>query len=243
MFGDVHLREVWFRYARKAAWTLRDVDLELGPGETAVVLGPNGSGKSTLLQLAAGVLRPGRGVVTGRPDVVGWVPERFPADQPFTARAYLTHMAAVRGADRDAIDEWADRLDFAGFLDVRLSRLSKGSAQKVGLVQALLSPPGLLVLDEPWEGLDAATRKQVPAIVADVVGRGGQVLISDHLGEVSRLPAARRWHVRDGRVTEGERPMARRSIIELAVAAGHADHAVARLRADGFDVLGIREER
>jgi ABC-2 type transport system ATP-binding protein len=189
------------------------------------------------------VLRPGRGVVTGRPDVVGWVPERFPADQPFTARAYLTHMAAVRGADRDAIDEWADRLDFAGFLDVRLSRLSKGSAQKVGLVQALLSPPGLLVLDEPWEGLDAATRKQVPAIVADVVGRGGQVLISDHLGEVSRLPAARRWHVRDGRVTEGERPVARRSIIELAVAAGHADHAVARLRADGFDVLGIREER
>ena len=242
MFGDVHLQDVWFRYARKAAWTLCGVDLMLGPGETAVVLGPNGSGKSTLLQLAAGVLRPVRGAVTGRPAVVGWVPERFPADQPFTARAYLTRMAAVRGTPEAAIDEWAGRLDFTGFLDVRLHRLSKGSAQKVGLVQALLDPPGLLVLDEPWEGLDAATREQVPAVVADVVGRGGAVLISDHLGEVSRLPRARRWHVREGRVIEGERPAARR-IIELAVAPAHADRAVAKLRADGFDVLGVREER
>ncbi len=241
----MHLQDVWFRYARNAAWTLHHVDLALGPGETAIVLGPNGSGKSTLLQLAAGVLRPTRGVVTGRAAVVGWVPERFPADQPFTARAYLTHMAAIRNAGRsglDTIDEWAERLDFAGFLDVRLSRLSKGSAQKVGLVQALLDPPGLLVLDEPWEGLDARTREQVPAIVADVVERGGAVLISDHLGEVSRLPRARRWHVHDGQVVEGERPAARR-IIELAVAPAHADRAVAKLRADGFDVLGVREER
>jgi ABC-type multidrug transport system ATPase subunit len=238
----VHLQDVWFRYARNAAWTLQRVDLELGPGETAVVLGPNGSGKSTLLQLAAGVLRPVRGAVTGRAPVVGWVPERFPADQPFTARAYLAHIAAVRGVQGAAIDEWARQLDFTGFLDVRLSRLSKGSAQKVGLVQALLDPPGLLVLDEPWEGLDARTREQVPGIVAGVVERGGRVLISDHLGEVSRLPRARRWHVRDGQVREGERPVPRR-IIELAVAPAHAERAVAKLRADGFDVLGVREER
>jgi ABC-type multidrug transport system ATPase subunit len=151
-------------------------------------------------------------------------------------------MAAIRGTADAAIDEWAERLDFTGFLDVRLNRLSKGSAQKVGLVQALLDPPDLLVLDEPWEGLDARTREQVPAIVADVVGRGGAVLISDHLGEVSRLPLARRWHVRDAQVTEGERAAARR-IIELAVTASHADRAVAKLRADGFDVLGVREER
>jgi ABC-type multidrug transport system ATPase subunit len=206
------------------------------------VLGPNGSGKSTLLQLAAGVLRPGRGSIQGRPEVVGWVPERFPADQPFTARGYLTHMAAVKNTGSTAIEEWAERLDFTGFLDVRLNRLSKGSAQKVGLVQALLVPPDLLVLDEPWEGLDARTREQVPAIVAEVVGRGGRVLISDHLGEVSRLPLARRWHVRDGQVTEGDRSAGRR-IIELAVAASHAERAVAKLRADGFDVLGVREER
>jgi ABC-2 type transport system ATP-binding protein len=250
----VRIQDVWFRYARGAAWTLSGVDLTLAPGETAVVLGPNGSGKSTLLQLAAGVLRPARGSVTDRPELVGWVPERFPADQPFTARAYLKHMAAIRGRAGSAdIERWAQRLHFEHFLDVRLSRLSKGSAQKVGLVQALLAPPGLLVLDEPWEGLDAQTRELVPGIVAEVVDRGGSVLISDHLGEVARLPGARRWHVRDGQVHEDERPTgperperpaspAGWRIIEVAVAAADASAAVAQLRSEGFDVLAVRDE-
>ncbi|GAA3450003.1 ATP-binding cassette domain-containing protein [Dactylosporangium matsuzakiense] len=238
----MRLQDVWFRYGRRAPWTLRGVDLTLEPGETAVVAGPNGSGKSTLLQLAAGVLVPGRGIVAQRPKVVGWVPERFPADQPFTARAYLTHMGKIHGLDAAAdIDRWADRLNFGHFLDVRLGRLSKGSAQKVGLVQALLKPPGLLVLDEPWEGLDAQTREQVPAIVAEVVGRGGSVLVSDHLGEVARLPGARRWDVRDGEVRAGERAGGKK-VIELAVDAAEAGDAVSRLRSFGFDVLSVRDE-
>ncbi|MEU7868009.1 ATP-binding cassette domain-containing protein [Dactylosporangium sp. NPDC049140] len=238
----MRFRDVWFRYGRRAPWTLRGLDLALEPGETAVVAGPNGSGKSTLLQLAAGVLRPGRGLVTERPAVVGWVPERFPADQPFTARALLKHMAAIRGLDAtEDIERWARRLHFEHFLDVRLNRLSKGSAQKVGLVQALLQPPGLLVLDEPWEGLDAQTREQVPAIVAEVVGRGGSVLVSDHLGEVARLPGARRWRVRDGEVLAGERP-GRKKVIELAVDAAEAGDAVSRLRSAGFDILTVRDE-
>ncbi|WP_433080834.1 ATP-binding cassette domain-containing protein [Dactylosporangium sp. CA-052675] len=238
----MRLQDVWFRYSRRAPWTLRGVDLTLEPGETAIVAGPNGSGKSTLLQLAAGVLRPGRGLVTQRPPVVGWVPERFPADQPFTARAYLRHMAAIHGLDAaEDIGRWARRLNFEHFLDVRLNRLSKGSAQKVGLVQALLRPPGLLVLDEPWEGLDAQTREQVPAIVAEVVGRGGSVLVSDHLGEVARLPGSRRWHVRDGEVHAGERP-ARRTVIELAVDASEVGDAVSRLRSAGFEVMAVRDE-
>lgn len=237
----MRLQDVWFRYGRSAAWTLCGIDLTLEPGETAIVAGPNGSGKSTLLQLAAGVLRPVRGAITGRPAVVGWVPERFPADQPFTARTYLRYMAAVHGLDAGAqIESWARRLQFEHFLDVRLSRLSKGSAQKVGLVQALLAPPGLLVLDEPWEGLDAQTRELVPGIVAEVVARGGSVLVSDHLGEVARLPRARRWHVRDGRVHAGER--AKKKVIELAVDAIDAPDALTRLRSAGYEILTIRDE-
>ncbi|MEV6928235.1 ABC transporter ATP-binding protein [Dactylosporangium sp. NPDC051485] len=238
----MRFQDVWFRYGRRAPWTLRAVDLTLEPGETAVVAGPNGSGKSTLLQLAAGVLQPAKGLITGRPEVVGWVPERFPADQPFTARTHLRHTAAIRGLDGTAeIERWARRLHFEHFLDVRLGRLSKGSAQKVGLVQALLAPPGLLVLDEPWEGLDAQTREQVPAIVAEVVARGGSVLVSDHLGEVARLPGASRWHVREGQVHVGERPAAKK-VIELAVDAAEAHETVARLRSAGFDVLTVRDE-
>ena len=242
----MHFQDVWFRYGRGAPWTLQGVELTLRPGETAVVAGPNGSGKSTLLQLAAGVLRPGRGLVADRPAVVGWVPERFPAEQPFTARAYLRHMAAVRGLDARAAGEriahWAARLSFEHFLDTRLSRLSKGSAQKVGLVQALLVPPGLLVLDEPWEGLDVQTREQVPGIVAEVVERGGRVLVSDHLGEVARLPGAHRWQVREAHV-DPERAESRRAVIELAVDAAEAGAAVARLRSAGYEVLTVRDER
>jgi len=236
---------VWFRYGRRTSpWVLKGVELALAPGEVAVVLGPNGAGKSTLLQIAAGVLRPVRGAVRERPDVVGWVPERFPADQPFTARGYLTHMAAVRSARNPSlIERWADQLDCAAYLDTKLADLSKGSAQKIGLIQALLVPPGLLVLDEPWEGLDAQTREQVPAIIAEVLHGGGSVLVSDHRGETARLPGAHIWQVDAGTV----RPLRpdgvdERCIIEIAVPAAHASAAIARLRADGHDILRVRAE-
>ena len=103
--------QVSFRYARRAGWTLHAVHGVVEPGQTIVVLGRNGAGKSTLLQLAAGVLRPTRGAVRGRPAIVGWVPERFPADQPFTAGQYLRRMAEVRGqSDARVVDGWIERL-------------------------------------------------------------------------------------------------------------------------------------
>jgi ABC-2 type transport system ATP-binding protein len=238
------MENVWFRYGRRSSrWILQDVELTLPPGEVAVVLGPNGAGKSTLLQLAAGVLRPTRGVIADRPPVVGWVPERFPADQPYTARSYLTHMAAVRGADAGDIERWAERLHCVPFLDAKLSALSKGSAQKVGLIQALLRPPGLLVLDEPWEGLDAQTRDEVPAIIGDVVRHGGSVLVSDHRGETARLPGAHIWQVERGTVRT-VRPEAHDEwcVIELAVRAAEAPQTIARLRAEGHDIVRVRAE-
>src|SRR5688500_17992211 len=93
----MRLENVSVRYHRRGPWVLRQADAQVGPGEVAVVLGRNGAGKSTLLQVAAGVLRPTRGRVVDRPRQVGWVPERFPADQPFTVAYYLTAMARVAG--------------------------------------------------------------------------------------------------------------------------------------------------
>ncbi|MER6590997.1 ATP-binding cassette domain-containing protein [Micromonospora purpureochromogenes] len=72
------LEDVWLRYHRRGPWVLRAAQARIEPGEVAVVLGRNGVGKSSLLQLAAGVLRPGRGRVVDRPRHIGWVPERFP---------------------------------------------------------------------------------------------------------------------------------------------------------------------
>ncbi|GAA3335415.1 hypothetical protein GCM10020358_03610 [Amorphoplanes nipponensis] len=235
--------QVWFRYARRAAWTLRTVSATVEPGATVVVLGRNGAGKSTLLQLAAGVLRPVRGAVHDRPPIVGWVPERFPADQPFTAQQYLTRMAALRGLPGPArVEHWIDRLGLGDHRHTRLADLSKGTAQKVGLAQALLSAPGLLVLDEPWEGLDAVARTLIPGIVAEITAAGGAVLVSDHRGEIAGLPDAIHWTVAGGAVhTTGEpQSEADEVVVEVAVRRADADDTVARLRADGHRVLGVR---
>ncbi|MER7418095.1 ABC transporter ATP-binding protein [Micromonospora peucetia] len=241
----MRLENVWLRYRRRGPWVLRAAGMRVGPGEVVVVLGRNGAGKSTLLQVAAGVLRPSRGRVTDRPRHVGWVPERFPADQPFTVERYLTAMGRVAGLDPAAagraVDHWTSRLGLSGFRQVRLPELSKGTAQKVGLAQAVLRPPGLLVLDEPWEGLDAATRDLVPAVIDEVTAAGGSVLVSDHRGEIGRLSGARRWTVADGVVTESA-PSADTAlaVVEIAVPAARVDGTVARLRADGHQILRVR---
>jgi ABC-2 type transport system ATP-binding protein len=242
----VRFDQVAFRYARRAGWTLHGVDQAVEPGETIVVLGRNGAGKSTLLQLAAGVLRPTRGAVRARPAVVGWVPERFPADQPFTAGGYLHRMAAVRGqTDPAVVDRWIERLLLSEHAGTRLADLSKGTAQKVGLAQALLVPPGLLVLDEPWEGLDAAARTLIPDIVAEVTTAGGSVLVSDHRGEITSLTGARQWTVTDGTVTAAppDSPEGHDDevIVQVAVRRADADQTMVRLRAAGHRVLGVRE--
>ncbi|GAA2488942.1 ABC transporter ATP-binding protein [Winogradskya humida] len=246
----VRFDRIWFRYARRAGWALTEVTATVDPGATVVVLGRNGAGKSTLLQLAAGVLEPVRGAVLDRPPVVGWVPERFPADQPFTTEQYLTAMAALRGLrgprSRSEIDHWIERLGLGEHRHIRLGALSKGTAQKVGLAQALLVPPGLLVLDEPWEGLDSAARTLVPQIVAEVTGAGGAVLISDHRGEIASLPGAIRWSVQNGTVVTGvpaPEPVPEDVILELAVPRAEADQLMARLSAEGHRILRVREER
>jgi ABC-type multidrug transport system ATPase subunit len=245
----MRIEGVWLRYGRRAPWVLREVDLALAEGGIAVLLGRNGAGKSTLLHAAVGTLLPARGRVVDRPTPVGWVPERFPADQPFTVADYLAAMGRVRGlaapAAERAATAWAQRLHFTEYLAVRLSDLSKGTAQKVGLAQAMVVPPRLLVLDEPTEGLDAVTLTELPVIVAEVTAAGGRVLISDHSGKLVDLPGAQRWIVADATVwLDLDHPTAEdaRWVIEVAVPASRAEATIAQLRAAGNDVLRVREE-
>jgi ABC-type multidrug transport system ATPase subunit len=238
----VRLDDVWLRY-RRGPWILRGVTATLGEGEAATVVGRNGAGKSTLLGVAAGLLRPNRGTVTDRPTRVGYVPERFPADQPFTARRYLTSMAAVRGDPIDDLAHWAERLHFTGLLDRPISQLSKGSAQKVGLIQAMLARPELLILDEPWEGLDGLTREQVPLIIAEVLAAGGRVLISDHQGQTADLPGLRRWDLTSGELSETDEPADDWMVVEVAVTASDVPEAVATIEAAGHKVLNVRGRR
>jgi ABC-type multidrug transport system ATPase subunit len=213
----MRLNSVAFRYRRRSPWVLRDVSQSLPPGRIIEVTGHNGAGKSTLLRLLAGVLRPVRGDVEARPARVGYAPERFPAEQPFTARGYLSHMARTRGTPVTSIATWADRLRFAGSLDEPLTRLSKGNAHKVGLAQAVLGDPGLLVLDEPFAGLDAETRAELPAMLtgperAEPVTGFGTEPMAEHIPERVRT-----------------------AVIEVVVPLHEATAVLARLRDDGYD--------
>lgn len=230
----MRLSEVCFRYSRRDPWVLRDVELTLRPGSVVEVTGCNGAGKSTLLRLLAGIVPPSRGSISGQPRTVGYAPDVFPVDQPFTVMAYLTHLAGVRDVSPKRTGELAGRLDALPLLDRRLGDLSKGSAQKVGLIQSLLAPPDLLILDEPFAGLDAHTRGELPAIIGEIAAAGGTVVVSDHQNQLDTFPGAEHWLVGGGAVAveAGERP--RQAVIEVLVDADRADEVEQKLQADGY---------
>lgn len=162
---------------------LRGVDLDLPPHAVVRVEGVNGSGKSTLLRLLAGIDTPTEGSVTGRPRTA-YVPERFPAALPFTARAYLVHLGRIHGLGRAAAQagaaEWLERFGITEYARTPLSRLSKGTSQKIAVAQALLAAPELLILDEAWTGLDTAARDTLDGAVAERVAAGATAVFVDH---------------------------------------------------------------
>ncbi|MEU8201783.1 ATP-binding cassette domain-containing protein [Streptosporangium sp. NPDC049046] len=210
MLRFMRLSTVSFRYSRRGPWILRDVELTVRPGSVIEVTGRNGAGKSTLLRLMAGFVPPSQGSIADRPEVIGYAPDVFPVDQPFTVAAYLAHMRRIRGlsSSASAAGDLAERLNAAHLLDQPLGDLSKGSAQKIGLIQSLLAPPDLLILDEPFAGLDEQTRTELPVIIEEIAARGGTVVVSDHQNQLRHFPGADHWLVANGDVTVGARDSA-----------------------------------
>jgi ABC-type multidrug transport system ATPase subunit len=201
----VRLSGIGKRYG-DGPWVLSDVDFDLSGGDVVAVVGGNGTGKSTLLRVLVGLSRPTVGVVRERPASVGYVPDRFPPHDRMSARAYLTHMGRVRGlrtrrAETRA-DELLTRLSLVGGARTPLRRLSKGNAQKVALAQALLVPPRLLVLDEPWSGLDVTAHGVLGEIIGDVRSDGGTVVFTDHREAVASAYATRVQRINAGTLAE-----------------------------------------
>jgi ABC-2 type transport system ATP-binding protein len=194
----VRLEAVGKRYGLRQPWVVRNVSQEVAAGRLIRLEGANGSGKSTLLRMLAGASTPSAGRVIGRPRT-GYVPERFPGGLAFSAREYLGHMSRIHGltgpAATAAVADWLERLGATEYAGSPLRTLSKGMCQKVAIAQALLARPDLLVLDEPWTGLDQAARGALDAAVLERLAEGGRVLFVDH--DAARLAGhvAERWRL------------------------------------------------
>jgi ABC-2 type transport system ATP-binding protein len=183
MVGAMLLSGVGYRYGWRAPWVLAQVDLDLRPGDLVRIGGYNGTGKSTLMRIIAGAHQPGRGAVTDRPARVAYVPGQLPP-LPFKTHDYLRHCGRMRGLSVAEADErilgWLERFEALGYRKHRIGDLSRGTAQKVAIIQALLAEPDLLILDESWTSLDSSGQETLDEVARATVRRGGQVVYVDH---------------------------------------------------------------
>ncbi|PZS36488.1 MAG: hypothetical protein DLM59_01195 [Pseudonocardiales bacterium] len=196
----MRLAAVGKRYHRRGPMVLQDVELTVPRGTTVHAGGGNGSGKSSLLRVIAGVTAPSKGRVLGRPDDVGYVPERFPPAVRFSPRRYLWHLSRVRRIPPGRGLALLDRLGGADLVDIPMTELSKGSCQKVAVAQALMGDPALLVLDEAWTGLDATAQALLTAEVGERCDRGDTVVFTDHGRLAAALIPHISWVVAEGSV-------------------------------------------
>jgi ABC-2 type transport system ATP-binding protein len=177
------------KYGRKRGIT--DVSFEVTGGEVFGFLGPNGAGKTTTMRLLMALLHPdaGRAYIAGLDcwrqsvdvtRVVGYLPGELALDPNLTGGQLLAYFANLRGGvDRTYLDALVERLD----LDPtrRFRQYSHGNKQKVGLIQAFMHRPRLLILDEPTSGLDPLNQHEFNRMVAEVRGDGRTVFLSSHI--------------------------------------------------------------
>jgi ABC-2 type transport system ATP-binding protein len=196
----VRLESVTKRYSRTSRPAVDRVSFSIEAGTAVGLLGANGAGKTTTVRMLTGLLMPDGGAVQvlgGDPrdaavrTGIGYLPEK-PAFPPgLTAREVLVYVATLHGLPAPTRRERVDSLlEWAGLADERrgVSSFSKGMRQRLGLAQALIAEPSLLILDEPTADLDPAGRAQVRDLVVAVAARGGTVIVNSHLlGDVEKV--------------------------------------------------------
>jgi ABC-2 type transport system ATP-binding protein len=242
---------------------LRGISLEVAEGEIVGLLGPNGAGKSTLAKIACGLVRAsgGQARVAGHAAgsaparaAIGYLAELFRFPGWARADELLALHQRLAGSDQGAAER-AALLELVGLGSAsatRVDQMSKGMQQRLGLAQALIGQPRLLLLDEPTSALDPAGRRVVRGVLAEVRSRGISVLLSSHLlGEVE-LVCDRVAILVDGTIVEQGTPaeLTRPRGIEVETEAGvrsfegatreQAPAIVAKLVAEGERIYAVR---
>ncbi len=173
---------------------LRGVEMQVHGGEIFGLLGPNGAGKSTLVKIMMTVIRPNRAegtvldnAVGHKPTLrrIGYLPEHHKLPQYLTGRQALEFFAALSKVDRPTrkrrAGELLDVVGMSDWADKKISSYSKGMQQRIGLAQALMNDPELLVLDEPTDGVDPVGRREIRDVLLELRRQGKTVFLNSHL--------------------------------------------------------------
>ena len=190
MTDAIVLRGVTKRFGGTAA--VDDLSLTVPTGSIYGFIGPNGSGKTTTLRMIMHILLPDEGQIevlgstdtAAARDRVSYLPEERGLYKKMTIRRLLRYYARLKGGSRAridaAIDEWMTRMELPGLLDRQIETLSKGMSQKVQFIAAVVSNPSLLILDEPFSGLDPVNAQVLKDAVLEMRRRGATVVFSTH---------------------------------------------------------------
>lgn len=181
---------------------LNEISISFSEGQAVAVMGRNGSGKSTFLKCTAKLVKPTAGsVVYKKPLLLHYVPEKFPK-LPISARTFLTNMGRMDALKPKEVEQKIEKLgcDFFmdGLLDSSMKSMSKGTLQKVGVMQALLKKPDVLLLDEPLSGQDSASQAVFIQKINQLRKEGVTIFLSCHEQKLVDAIAQEVYIIQDG---------------------------------------------
>ncbi len=250
-----------------------DISFKVVPGEILGFLGPNGAGKSTTMKVITGFLSPSSGSVSiwgsdietdtlAAQKHIGYLPEGAPCYEEMTPRSFLRFIARIRGFSSDDVDTVVSRvvatLSLHSVIDQRIETLSKGFKRRVGLAQAILHDPEVLILDEPTDGLDPNQKHQVREMIRGL-SKDKIVIISTHILEEVTAVCNRAVIIANGKIVADCSPeeLEARSRYHQAItlnASSESDvqsiaeflagvQGVAEVEVDGLELIAIPQDQ
>ncbi len=229
---------------------VKGVTLQVNAGEVVGFLGPNGAGKTTTMRMLTGFLDPSEGSVLldgfsladdplAAQKTFGYLPEGAPAYPEMTVREYLQFIARARGIARreiaGKIDEVGGRMHLRGVLDQVIETLSKGFKRRVGIAQAIIHDPPILIMDEPTDGLDPNQKHEVRELIR-AMGSTKAIVLSTHILEEVEAVCTRAVVIASGRVVFDGTPEEFELLAPASVTRNRMDYVFRQLTATAAEV-------